>query len=189
MSINRFRARSYLVSILILATSSVLLAAASFAQPQVQPSASQEDSLRQVLRDYLKDSGGDKTARYVSAFVDLRDDGRQEVIVYVTDQHFCGSGGCTALILAPEGSSYRLVTGVTLARLPIRVLRTKSNGWHDLGIWVQGGGVQQGYEARLSFDGETYPRNPSVPPASRIAEKPAGEIVIPVNAKGKFLYQ
>ena len=68
------------------------------------------------------------------------------------------------------------------------MLRTKTKGWHDLGIWVQGGGIQTGYEADISFDGKAYPSNPSIPPARRLTEKVAGKTVIEKDAVGVPLY-
>jgi hypothetical protein len=129
-----------------------------------------------------------KATRYISAFVNLKGDGTRQVIVYFTDKYSCGSGGCTALILAPEGLSYKVITSITIARLPIRVLTTKSNGWHDISVWVHGGGVQPGYEAILSFDGKTYPRNPTVPPARPLLKKVPGRVVIPYEAEDTPLF-
>jgi len=160
------------------------LAASSFAQTVRQPSPKQEESLKRFLQDYLRDPiiGDDKTIQYSRAFVDLNGDGTLEVIVYITGQHSCGSGGCNTLILTPKDSSYRVVTSITITRPPIRVLTTKSNGWHDITVQVQGGGIVRAYEAKLSFNGKTYPHNPSIPPARRLAEKVAGEEVVPVTA-------
>ncbi|MGO9084177.1 MAG: YybH family protein [Candidatus Sulfotelmatobacter sp.] len=77
-------------------------------------------------------------------------------------------------------------------RPPIRVLETKTNGWHDLSVVVAGGGVLSAYEAKLSFDGTTYPTNPSTPPATRLLETAPGKVVIaallpsrrPLSAQG-----
>lgn len=77
---------------------------------------------------------------------------------------------------------------MTVVQLPIRVLESTANGWHDLGVWVQGGGIQPGYEAALSFDGRTYPRNPTVAPARRL-EHPKGKILILRGAEGLPLYR
>jgi hypothetical protein len=133
-----------------------------------------KDSLDRFLRNYLESDKHNKS--YIPAFVDLRDEGTKEVVVYVTDADWCGSGGCTTLILAPEGSSYRLVTKITIVRLPIRILATKTNGWHDLGVWVQGGGIEPAYEAKLSFDGQTYPSNPSMAP--RLTRQTEGTVLV-----------
>jgi len=153
--------------------------------------AAQEGGLRQFLQNYAaqgSDSKEIKDTRYVAAFVHLRDDHSQQVIVYLIGRTWCGSGGCTTLILVPKGSSYSVLTEMSITQQPIRVLDTKSNGWHDLGVWVQGGWIQPGYEARLSFSGKEYPSNPSVPPAQPIAATIKGTVVVPGSATGEPLY-
>ena len=152
--------------------------------------AAQEAKVRGFLQNYAGPpaSDEDKATRYFAAFVHLSDDNTQQVIVYLLGGGWCGSGGCTTLILVPKDSSYRVLTKITVAQLPIRVLDTKSKGWRDLGVWVEGGGIESGYEARLAFDGEQYPDNPTVPPAQPITPKTKGRIVVPSAAKGKPLY-
>jgi hypothetical protein len=77
----------HLIMVAVLAASFMFLAAGCLAQPQRQRSSSQEDSLNRFLRDYVggPSSGDNKATRYFPAFVDLRDDGTQEAIVYLTD--------------------------------------------------------------------------------------------------------
>jgi hypothetical protein len=159
------------------------LAGVARAQQQTVPSADQ--ALKKFLSTYLSraDSGPDDT-RYASAFVALRGREANEVIVYLTGRQWCGSGGCTALVLVPQGSSYKVNTRMTVAQLPIRVLASRSNGWHDLGVWVQGGGIQPGYEAQLRFNGRKYPGNPTVPPARRLESGVVGQVAIPSTAEG-----
>jgi hypothetical protein len=166
-----------------------LFALGSNAQPQHPPNSSQEESLKGFLRDQLGNPrfGNDQTTRYVSAFVDLKDDGTQEVIVYITGRNWCGSGGCNMLILAPQSSTYKVLTKTTITQPPIRVLTTKSNGWHDIAVRVEGGGII-GHDAKLSFDGRKYPSNPSVPPAIRVSEEAAGKVVISVETEGQPLF-
>jgi hypothetical protein len=174
----------FLMVVMILVTGLMFLAAACFAQSVHRPTRKQEEDLKGFLQDYLRDPvvGDDKTIQYVPAFVDLKGDGALEVIVYIAGQHSCGSGGCNTLVLAPKDSSYRVVTSITITRPPIRVLATKSNGWHDITVQVQGGGIIRAYEAKLSFDGRTYPGNPSIPPARRLVEEVAGEEVVSMTA-------
>jgi hypothetical protein len=152
--------------------------------------STKHDVLQNFLRSYL---GGptqeeDKTTRISVAIVNLNLKGPSEVIVYVTGKSWCGSGGCRTLVLARRDSSYRLVTSITISRPPIRVLTSSSNGWRDIGIWVQGGGIQPGYEAKLQFDGKSYPSNPSVPPAKPLTEKVAGQVIVPLEPEGTVLY-
>jgi len=146
---------------------------------QAQPAAafsSAEQPLKKFLQNYVKDphSDGDKTCRYLDAFVDLNGDGKQEAIVFLTGDSWCGTGGCRTLVLARKGASWKVVTHITITRPPIRVLSSTSHGWHDISVWVQGGGIQPGYEAELRFDGKNYPGNPSVPPGSPINRKSGG---------------
>jgi hypothetical protein len=163
------------------------------AQILYQPTSAQKASLKTFLEDHLREvaKGEDKATEYFPAFVHLRDNESQEVIVYVTGGGWCGSGGCNTLVLAPEGSSFRVVTRILITRPPIRVLATKSHGWHDIAVRVQGGGIVRAYEAKLSFDGKTYPSNPTVPPARRLASRVPGKVVVPLSAlteRGKPLY-
>jgi hypothetical protein len=152
--------------------------------------ATQELLLRKFLQSYAANSDYPevKATRYVAAFVHLRDDNTQHVIVYLIGRAWCGTGGCLTLILVPKGSSYTVLTEMTIVQQPIRVLSTKSHGWHDLGVWVQGGGIQPGYEARLSFDGKEYPSNPSVPPAQPLTTKVKGSVVVSQSVTGELLY-
>jgi hypothetical protein len=150
-----------------------------------QYSHSQNDpALRNVLKQYLKDQDveNDSPTRYIAAFVDLNDDGKKEVIVHLISQSLCGTGGCPTLILVPQQSSYSIVSRITITHPPIRVLKVRSNGWHDLAVWVGGGGIQPGYEADLPFDGESYATNPTVPPAHQLSSQSAGRVVISDNA-------
>src|SRR6185312_5883971 len=74
--------------------------------------------------------GPGSSKSYLSASAKLHSGPQSQTIVYLTGQEWCGSGGCTTLILEPKGSSYRLISKISLTRLPIRVLRCTTNGWH-----------------------------------------------------------
>ena len=150
-----------------------------------------EESLREFLQRYLSSSPPDewdKSTRYQSVFVDLNDDGIQEVMVYVVGRGWCGTGGCPTLILARQDSSYRVVTKTTIAQLPIRLLANRSHGWRSISVVVSGGGIQPGYDAELRFDGKTYPTNPSMPPARELPPNAPGEVVISSATQEKALY-
>jgi hypothetical protein len=93
-----------------------------------------------------------RTTRYSAAFVDLRDDGKREAVVYLTGSAWCGTGGCTMLILVPEGDSFKSIKRMPTVVLPISMLKNKTNGWHDICL-VTGRPLD---EAVLSFNGRTY---------------------------------
>jgi hypothetical protein len=160
------------------------------ARPSSELPMPEEMAVEAFLRTYLKKSPyyDYKQTRYIARVAHLHGNER-DVIVYVEDRYSCGSGGCTALVLSPKGeSAYRVVTSMTIVQLPIRVLETTANGWHDIGVWVQGGGIQPGYEAALSFNGRSYPRNPTVPPTKTLTQ-PMGDVVIARNTQDVPLYR
>ena len=119
------------------------------------------------LNRFLSNFAEDAATRYTVGFTDLNGDGKPEAIVYLVSNEWCGSGGCTALILAQSGASWRQVTKITLVNLPIRAFATRSHGWRDLGVQVRGDNGNPGHEALLHFDGMTYPENPSTVPEFR----------------------
>ena len=168
------------------------LPAGCLAQKISQPTSKQEENIRKFLQDYLGHPypafEKEEPSRYSAALVDLKGDGTQEAIVYLTGRGWCGSGGCVTLILIPQDSSYKVLTEITITWTPIRVLATKSHGWHDISVWERGGGNVQAYESELSFDGVTYPTNPSVPPARPMTQNTEGEVVVPRSVFGRPLY-
>ena len=69
--------------------------------------------------------------------------------------YFCGSGGCTFLLLDKYAE---VITKFTVTRAPIFVESTKVNGWSVL--LVRDAGVLK----ELTFENGSYPSNPSVLP-------------------------
>ena len=147
-------------------------------------------SLEKYLRSYLETPPWreDKTTRISVAFVHLTHNKEPQAIVYVTGWLWCGSGGCRTLILTKAGPSWRVVTDITITRPPIRVLSSEAKGWHDISVWVQGGGTHA-HQARLRFDGKTYPTNPTVPPAKPLVGEATGVAVLFSADGGVPLYQ
>lgn len=168
----------------------VFMALSSVARVTSFAQTSREDSVRRFLQNYAGKNNfqDDKETQYSYAFVDLNGDGKKEAIVYLDGRPWCGSGGCTTLILARDGRSWKIVTKLTITQPPIRVLTRTSNGWHGIGLWVRGG-IQESYEAELRFNGKTYPTNPSVPPARPLVGEAAGQVVIPSSDDGTPFYR
>ena len=81
-------------------------------------------------------------------------------LVYLVGSNWCGSGGCNLLILRQTTSGWAEVGNVARSGAPVRVLATSTNGLPDLGVLVSGGGGPPAYEAKLAFDGQSYPRFP-----------------------------
>lgn len=170
--------RNLLKSVLLVAT---LLIGISVAQ------ANQESDglVVKFLHDYLK-GPEDKTTRYSVASISLNGK-TEDVFVYISGRNWCGSGGCTALLLRPFGASFKVINKFTLVRLPIRVLPSKNNGWNDIAMRVQGGGTAQGYTAILKFNGHRYPANPTVAPTLAPELADAG-VDVQLKGEGAPLY-
>jgi hypothetical protein len=163
----------------------ILAGATAVSQGQeTSVSSRPNEPLKAYLRDYLSLGGKvprDTTIRITTVKVKA-DDGKAEDVVYISGEGWCGSGGCTLLMLEPTESSFKVLGRVTIVQLPVRLLPSTSHGYPDIGVTVQGGGVQAGYEAVLSFNGKNYPRNPSLPPA-RKAPAVLGNVII-ANTEG-----
>ncbi len=140
-------------------------------------------TLERALREWKTEGAED--IRYIPSFADLNGDGKPEAIVYIYGATECGTGGCPTLILTPSEDGYKLVSEIVLTRPPIRVSPRKSHGWHNLVVFVAGGGIQQGYNAELEFNGKSYPDNPTVTPAKRVTDRVWGRIVIPWNISAR----
>ena len=124
-----------------------------------------------------RSGSADESIRVSTAFFDLNGDGTKEAISFLQGDAVCGSGGCSAYILAARDGGWKVVTRLTVSQLPIRVLYTKTAGWSDIGVHVKGGGVQPRYEAQLKFNGTSYPPNPTIVPDNDVSGEP-GEIIL-----------
>lgn len=121
------------------------------------PDTTMAGNIRNALNyDLLKDELAfipEEQRRFTYAQADLTGDGRDEYLVGFRNSYFCGSGGCTFLLLDHEGM---LITRFTVSDAPFIVLPERSNGWSDLVV------KSDGKLRRLVFDGKTYPSNPSI---------------------------
>jgi hypothetical protein len=139
------------------------------------------------IRGTLRELTDDESARYAVSFYDLNGDRREEAIVYLTGQDWCGSGGCAILILERKNKSWSVISKTTLSRPPVRVLNSKHHGWRSLTVSVAGGGILRPYSAELDFNGKRYPFNPTVVPAKMVGSV-GGEVVISEKTKMQALY-
>ncbi|VVT12165.1 hypothetical protein [Erythrobacter sp. EC-HK427] len=102
------------------------------------------------------------TPGFLGGQIDLNDDGRNEILVLST--MFCGSGGCSFRVYGDNQNGFSKISGSTIARPPITVLDSTTNGWRDLTIFVCGGGITPCHHVIMRFDGERYPLNPTMQP-------------------------
>src|SRR5687767_7366188 len=75
-------------------------------------------------------------ASYQFALVDLNADNDLEAVVHVTDQSFCGNGGCPIVTFRRAATGYELVGSSGFVRKPIYVLNEIQAGWNTLAAVV-----------------------------------------------------
>jgi hypothetical protein len=169
---------------------SALLAAAAVPARAAPSEASVRLELE--LHSWVQDRAGKdeegRASRYMHALTDLNGDGMPEGLVYLTGRDRCGSGGCNLYILRRGRGVWRLINSVTIAKLPIRRLTTISRGWSDIGVHVSGGGIVDGYEAVLRFNGRRYPGNPTVAPAWRGRKGAPGQTLMSYGSRERPLF-
>lgn len=115
-----------------------------------------KEKLAMMFKDDLsKNLIPEPSRKFILFEYDLNEDGKNEIFVGLTGPYFCGSGGCTFLLLNHEGQK---VTGFTVTDYPVIIAGTKTKGWKDL-ILSSGG-----KNHLMKFNGTGYPSNPTVQP-------------------------
>ena len=158
-----------------------LLSFPVFATATSKASTAEDAQFRRWLVHYLKsdpDYAHDRdfnNLMFGYALVDLNGDGRNEAVVYITEAGWCGSSGCDLEIFERSKSGWRPF-GVDLGntRAPIRLLPSKTHGWHDLGGWQFGGGVDRPFESWISI----YPRDNDPKRPAKVPRRIRGRIII-----------
>lgn len=122
------------------------------------------DLIRLTLKDLYKDDLAknfidDNSKKFIFFEYDLNEDGKKEILVGLTGGYFCGTGGCTQLLLDDQGN---VITQFSVSGNPVVIDTNKTNGWKDLFIY-------SGSKYRIvKFNGKTYPSNPSILPELKV---------------------
>lgn len=85
--------------------------------------------------------------------IDLNNDGKNEIFVNLFTPYFCGSGGCTVLLLSSELNP---ITTFTVTHPPIFAEKATINGWRTLMV------KSKEEWKSLEFNNKTYPANPTI---------------------------
>ena len=117
----------------------------------------------ELIRKYLLTEYGEKSdfpRKFIYDKVDLNADGKDELMVGLIGPDFCGTGGCTVLIL---NADMKQISRFTLVQYPIFVGSDEkadvTRGYKNL--YLRTGKV--GY-VKLVWGGNSYPSNPSIQP-------------------------
>jgi hypothetical protein len=143
---------------------------AAFGQHDNASSNRPSEALKSFIRNYLNLGPGvpQETMRITVVSVKTEAEAGEELVVYVSGEWWCGTSGCTMLIVEPFQSSFKVLGREPGVQLPICLLHTMENGHPDIGVIVAGGGIEVPYEAVLSFNGTNYPDNSGLPPARKV---------------------
>lgn len=108
--------------------------------------------------DLAKDLIPDTSRKFIFFEYDLNGELGKEIFVGLIGPYFCGSGGCTVLLLNPKGV---LITRFTVVDYPIVIDTQKNKGWDNLFM------LSSGKYHVMKFNGKKYPSNPSMQPLLR----------------------
>lgn len=110
--------------------------------------------LAAMFQDDLSKNLIDEKSRKFKLFEhNINADAKNEIFVGLSGSYFCGSGGCTLLLLNANGE---LITKFTVVDYPIAIANTSTKGWKDLVI------TSNGKNHLMKFNGRSYPSNPSM---------------------------
>ncbi|RXM41108.1 hypothetical protein BOQ62_02285 [Chryseobacterium sp. CH21] len=124
------------------------------------------EKLKLYLQDYLKTDLPSLEAqdrKFSFYAVDLNNDKKDEYLISLSGRAFCGSGGCTFLLLSND---LKLINRFTVMNPPVFRSAGITSGWNDL-ILISG---NEKYK-HLKWDAKTgkYPSNPSLVKDTEIA--------------------
>ena len=116
--------------------------------------AQESPALRAAVESYVQRHGAQHIPSYQHAFADLNGDGIKDAIVLLTGTNWCGTDGCTMLVMRGAKKVYSLVSESMIPEQRIRVSTLSVNGWRTLIVGSRGKNA-----VALPFDGQRYPGN------------------------------
>jgi hypothetical protein len=113
--------------------------------------------LTEAFKQHLMLKKDEPVPKYQYALTDLDNDGQNDAVILITDNDYCGSGGCNLLIFHRTQKGFTFVSESTICKSPIRIMDHLSYGWKSIIVYTGGTG-----DVVLRFNGKKYPSNPSM---------------------------
>lgn len=130
-----------------------------------------------LSENYLTDADRrairEKDRKFQFYEIDLNNDGKKEIFMNFPTRYFCGSGGCTVLLL---DSDLNIISKFTVTQTPLYAVDEMENGYKKL--YVESGGEWK----ELLFDGKKYPSNPTLLKKSTTEPAESAEVIFADNA-------
>lgn len=105
-----------------------------FDSEAIQPTLAQNAAIRRAAADDIKEFNHPRQNDWIVNQADLNDDGRPDLLVqYTYDSTFCGSRGCSGVIVMATPAGYA-TKAVSLPNFmgEMDILGAKHHGMHDL---------------------------------------------------------
>lgn len=93
----------------------------------------------QIAEEYLQET------RYYYNYVDLNEDGKDEIVALTIGESTSSSEGECILVLSKSEAGFTVLGDFRNARTPVIVSDERKDGWHSLIYQVYGGGQDMGY--------------------------------------------
>ncbi len=137
---------------LLLTTGAVFAAEKTIVKTLDESSAPKVLTALKKFDDLLKEDG------YDAKLVALKEDGKCEnPVVFLNGlSGYCGSGGCTLLVLDCIDDGYKVMGKTTVSNRPISLSATSTKGYKDIKVRVKNEGI-----VALKYDGKAYTSNAS----------------------------
>jgi hypothetical protein len=110
---------------------------------------------------FLKDDLANLTEndrKFQFQVIDLNNDGKNEIFINFISSYFCGSGGCSILLI---DSNWKTITYFSVTSTPLWIEKKGVNEWATIMV------KSQGEFKELENKNGKYPSNPSVLPKSK----------------------
>jgi hypothetical protein len=120
-----------------------------------------------AVQQYLNSRNAPANSRYEITRIDLDGDGRREGLVHLVApySYWCNQYGCTISIFKANNYGFTKTSEIYPIRGPIIVHKSKTNGWKDLIVKVQGKSLfERSKNVVLKFNGKGYPIIPDKAP-------------------------
>lgn len=95
------------------------------------------------------------STRYYYNYIDIDEDGTDEIVAVIVGMYTSGSGGDSGLIVRKNGDSLEIEQAFTLIRTPIIISSQATNGRKDIIVMQSGGGAKTAYK-RMTYQNGSY---------------------------------
>lgn len=125
------------------------------------------EALAKAIMAYVGESKGPANSQYEFTRIDLDGDSRREGIVMMKNPHqfWCGIYGCRMAVFRAHNDGFAFMSEISPVRGPLTVSETRTNGWRDLLVMIDGRTGWDRKQVAVQFDGTTYPAQPAFLPA------------------------